>query len=214
MSAGEGDLFLRRRKRVQVEIGAISGEQLECFERNKRPNPIVHASGDAQIVGEVQEIAVDDGRISSGDPSERVGPIGRADVDPEIFGFDSLFAIFWTKNVTGLPSNHAKNVPVVSGDADALSDQYLGIPTADRIEPEVSLGIDVGDQQSDFVDVPFNHDNRRTLCLQPGVRIAEHIVGYFAGERFGMLSPNACGGRFVTGWARQIDEPAQKVVRA
>ncbi len=57
-------------------------------------------------------------------------------------------------------ANDADHVAVVAGDADALADQDLVVPTADVVEPEIPLLVDVGDQETDLVDVSLDDDDR------------------------------------------------------
>jgi hypothetical protein len=71
--------------------------------------------------------------------------------------------------VLRLAPNHPDYVAAVAADTDALPDQHLVVPPADVVEPEKPLLVDVCDQQTDFVDVPFDDDDGTAFSLQASV---------------------------------------------
>jgi hypothetical protein len=75
-----------------------------------------------------------------------------------------------------------------------LADQDLGIPTADRGEPEEALLVDVSDDQPDLVDVADDGEQRRRVA-DPGNGGADSVDAEL-GER-GRLAPDRGGGPLV-----------------
>ena len=102
-----------------------------------------------------------------------------------------------------LPTTPVTGPSAVSSD-DALADQDLRVPAADRPEPQVALVVDVGDDQPDLVDVAHHEQARRARASKPcfgatrasGVPITSVLT---SANALGRVAPHRGGGGLVAG---------------
>ena len=73
---------------------------------------------------------------------------------------DHLLALVGLEQVDRLAADDAEHRAVLAAHLDPLADQDLGIPAADRGEPEEALLVDVDDDQPDLVDVADHRQQR------------------------------------------------------
>ena len=82
-------------------------------------------------------------------------------------------------------------------EADALRDEYLRVPAANRADVHIALVIDVGDDHPDLVDVAGEHDRRAARRVHDCHRVAGHIGVHLSREAARLLPPDGGGGAFV-----------------
>src|SRR5581483_9061956 len=65
-------------------------------------------------------------------------------------------------------ADDAHDVTGASEKEHALAHQHLIVPSPDARDVEIAIVVDVRDDQADLIDVPGEHDGRRTLCVHGG----------------------------------------------
>ena len=96
-----------------------------------------------------------------------------------------------------------------------LADEDLGVPAADRPEPQIALVVDVGHDQPDLVDVAHDHQASRGLLepvlgRHPRERRAQD-VGADLGEVARRLQPDAPGSALVAGGSARREQVEQNL---
>src|SRR5690349_23086547 len=94
-------------------------------------------------------------------------------------------------------ADDAEHVTVAPAEADALADQYLWIPAADRLNVSVAFVVDVVDDDADFVDVAGEHDRRFTVTVDFGQTVARDVATHLR-KFFGLFTPDLGGRCFET----------------
>src|SRR5215217_3852135 len=95
-------------------------------------------------------------------------------------------------------ADDANDVTISSRDAKALSNNDLVIPAAERREPQETLLVDVGNDESNLIDVSgkqhFRSIGRIVSRSNPGKRATHDVVGDFVRERGSFFAPNSSRG--------------------
>src|SRR5262249_32690113 len=155
------DLFLRRCDRHDVCGAWAVGVAPQCLEHHEGPDPVVDRARDQAIVRKLDGSRVDHTRIAYAKPLLGFASRGCADVDPEVGHLRGLVSILGLDEVNGLLAYDTKHVAVPADEADSLPDEDLRIPSADWRDEDVAVFVDVGDDHTDLIDVPREHDRRR-----------------------------------------------------
>lgn len=131
-----------------------------------------------------------------------------ADIDPQIAGLQHFFAGFLVQQVHGGLANHTGYRTAPRQKRYPLPDEYLGVPAADRIEPEVPLVVNVHDHQADFVNVSSEHE--RSGALRPSrnrrKRIPVDVRADSLRKGLGLRPPAPGGAGLETRRARRIEQ--------
>jgi len=91
-------------------------------------------------------------------------------------------------------------------DQDALPDEHLRIPASDSAEVEKAFLVDVGDLETDFVDMAGEHHPRFSLWVQDGHRVAMHVGADVVGEASDLFAPNAARRLLKTRRPRRVEQ--------
>jgi hypothetical protein len=75
----------------------------------------------------------------------------------------------------GLFSYYGGDLAGTSQENHPLAHEDLDIPSPDGVEAQISLVIDMGDHDPDFVYVAGEHEPWRTTGAEAGERISRHI---------------------------------------
>jgi hypothetical protein len=121
-----------------------------------------------------------------------------------------LIAIGRLHQVNRLLADHTDDVAVTAHEPDALSDEHLRVPAADRRRVDETLVVDVLHDQPDLVDVAIEHDRRRSARVDLCHGVAGDVAGDLISERRRFFAPNAGGWRLEAGWSRRIEQTFQK----
>ena len=128
-----------------------------------------------------------------------------ADVDVHLAQLDHLLALLLLEQVDRLAPDHALDSALAPLDQDPLSDEDLRVPAPDRGEVGKPLLVDMGDHQTDLVDVADNREQGLgALVADPGDRGADPVRAQF-GEGGG-LPPDGGGRALVAGGRRGAKE--------
>ena len=96
-------------------------------------------------------------------------------------------------------------------DLNALSDQHLRIPAADRVKPQESLVVNVLDEQPDLVAVTGEHDPGRTVGIDDGSHIAMPVGADFRGKSLGVTANHVLHRPLVTRRAGSLQKLFEKL---
>src|SRR4029077_16017893 len=81
-----------------------------------------------------------------------IGVLG-PDVDVEVLALELLAALLLAQQVDRLATDHASHLAVPRRDPHALSDEHGRVPASHRPNAQIPLAVDVGDVETDLVDV-------------------------------------------------------------
>src|SRR5262249_32991592 len=116
--------------------------------------------------------------------------------------------------VDRLLAEHARDRPPAGVQGHALTHEHLSVPAADGPEPQVALVVDVGDDQSDLVDVTHDQQARRGLLeavLGGHARQgAAHHVRADSRELARGPAPDGRGGALIAGWSARGEQVEQQ----
>src|SRR5688572_25245591 len=104
----------------------------------------------------------------------------------------------------------AEHVAIMAEEADALPDEHLRIPTADRADVREPLVVDVLHDEPDLVDVTIEHDGRRAFGIDLGEAVAGDVTPDFRGEGLRLFAPYAGGNGLESGWPRGIEQTLEE----
>ena len=90
-----------------------------------------------------------------------------------------------------LLADHTGHFAVLAQDRDALTDEHLRVPPADRGDVHEAIIIDVCDLQADFIDVSCEHDSRTSRWVHHRERVARDVRVYAVRKGLGVLAPDA-----------------------
>ncbi len=100
----------------------------------------------------------------------RLLAVARADVDVQVAHLRDLLALLLAQQVDRLLADHPRDLARARTQHHALADEDLRVPAADLAEPQVTLVVDVGDDQPDLVDVAHHHEPPRGRLAAGGGR--------------------------------------------
>lgn len=83
------------------------------------------------------------------------------DIDPEITEFDRLGPVIRLKQVGRFAPDNADHWLAGGHESDTLPNEHLGIPTANLVEPDEAVVVNMGDLETDLVDVTLDEDRGR-----------------------------------------------------
>lgn len=63
-----------------------------------------------------------------------------------------------------------------------MTDDDLVVPTADLVEPDKAILVDVRDEETDLVNMAFNHDDGRTLLIDESAGVSKDVMVDFVDE--------------------------------
>jgi hypothetical protein len=109
-----------------------------------------------------------------------------------------------------LLADDAVDVALVRDEADALGDENLRIPAADRRDVDEALVVDVLDDEADLVDVAVEHDRRRPCRIDDGDTVAGDIATHFGRERTGLIAPDSRGCGLEARRSRRVEQTPEK----
>jgi len=112
--------------------------------------------------------------------------------------------------VSCLLSNHASDFPRFASDHNALADDNLIVPTTDFVEPDESIVIDIGNNETDLVDVPFDDDRRSFVVGEARIGIPDDIPFDTVAECTCFLAPDSGSLLLESGRARHRDQTSEK----
>ena len=109
----------------------------------------------------------------------------------------------------GFLSDDPEHIAFAAGEAEALSDENLRIPAADRLDVGVALIIDVVDDDADLVDMARQHHRRVAVAIHLGETVAGDIAAHFC-KLFCVLAPDFGGRGLEARRARGVEELLQE----
>ena len=170
----------------------------ERFEDDPDAAFIVHAGRRNSAVEQLAIAQFDRGGIADADSPFGFFPIGRADVDPEFLEFDDSLSFFLFEQMDRLASDHPGEWAVFGPHRDALPDEDLRVPAADRSGIKIAIVVDVLDDHADLVAVTGHHDLDRRVGVFDCHDIAVDVGADLVGKRFGILADLFLDAGFVS----------------
>jgi hypothetical protein len=85
---------------------------------------------------------------------------------------------------------------VATEQEDPLSHEDLMVPSADSLETQVSIVIDVGDHYPNLIDVAGEHDSGGPLRVDHREGIAADVRTHAIGKALGFVAPDSGGQGF------------------
>ena len=89
-----------------------------------------------------------------------LGAIRGADVDPEVGHLRRMLAIAVLHQMNRLLAHDTDDVTATTEKTDALTDEHLRIPAANRRDVNESVVVDVLNDETDLIEVAVEHDRR------------------------------------------------------
>src|SRR6185503_15286092 len=102
------------------------------------------------------------------------------------------------------------DVAAAAEEADALSDENLRIPSADRRHVDETLVVDVLHDEPDLVEMAVEHDGRRPLGVHLRHAVAGDVATNILRESRCFFPPHATGGGFITRRSWRIEQALQE----
>ena len=134
-----------------------------------------------------------------------------ADIDPQVGKFaDAAIAFFGGHQVDRFAADDAVDESIGSVEDDAFAGQQLFVDAADGREIEKSVGIDILDEQTDFIAVRIDHDATRRGGVSHDMKISERIEPDRIGIGFGEFGHDPLTGDFGTGRGDGVAEIFQQ----
>ena len=91
----------------------------------------------------------------------------------------------------------------------ALRDEHLWVPTADRLEVDVAVVVDVGDNDANLINMTGQQNRGTAVPFYRGEAVSQH-VGLDGGKGGGFGTPDARRCALETGRARRVEEALQE----
>src|SRR6185503_18592402 len=168
-------------------------EESERFEHDEGTHSVVERPADDPAVGKLHYTRGKDAGIADPHAALRLDAARSPDVDPQVFGFGDLVPVVLLHEVNGAFPNDPRYRAVATEQEDPLSHEDLMVPSADSLETQVSLVIDVGDHYPDLIDVASEHDSGGSLGIEYSERIAADVRAHAIGEALGFGTPDSGG---------------------
>src|SRR3954465_6093155 len=199
------DLLLRRRDGNDLRGAGFGRVASQSLEHHERADSVVDRAGHGSAVRKLHRPGIDHARISDQHHLLRLLLRLRAEVHPQLGELCRLLALFGLDQMDGLLADDPESVAFLADEPDALANQYLRVPSADRLDVRVALIVDVVDDDADLVDVAGEHDRRSTRSADFGEAVTGDVAAD-GGKLSGVLAPDLGGGALETGGPWCIEE--------
>src|SRR6185437_13607621 len=133
----------------------------------------------------------------------------RPDVDPQVRELGRFFAIVRAQQMDRLFPHDAEHIALGAGKSNALADEHLHVPTADRRDVDVPIVVHVLHDDADLIDVACEHDGRAAAAFDGRHAVAVDVAPY-GGEARRFLAPEAGGCRLEARRAGRIQQALEK----
>src|SRR5262249_39787345 len=130
--------------------------------RDEAADAVVERSRDDAALTQLDRAGIDHRDVPDSHERARLVAVLRADVDVQVLELGCTLAVLFLEQMDRLSAYHSGHLAFARGDDDALRDQHERVPPSDLAEFQVAVVVDVGDVQSDLVDVS-DDGNRRAV---------------------------------------------------
>jgi hypothetical protein len=110
----------------------------------------------------------------------------------------------------GLATNDTDDVSSVRDETNPLSDQHLGIPSADRRDVHKAVVIDVLHDDADLIDVSVDEDRRLAVGIDLRVAVPGDVDRDIVRELLRLRAPAPSGERLEARGSWRIEEALEK----
>lgn len=206
LHSGSGD-------ETRLELLLVLGAQTHDFRRDERADAIVAGAGDVDVIVELLEADRVGDQVTHRDALFGGLAVLRADVDEHLVPVGHLAFLRAVLHVDRERANHAEHRSVAAMNVYALTASQRGVGTADGLEIEKAVVVNVLDLKADFVRMAHDHDFRMSAGIHNREGIAVSIGFHAIGELFHVVDPDALTGGFRTGRAGGFEQLREKFER-
>src|SRR4051812_28836197 len=128
-------------------------------------NLVVQRRRRHQPIAQVTDAELRRDRVAGAYDSFGVLTVPGPDVDPDILELRNLVAFFVRQQVRALARNYAGNGTALRPDGEALAEENLHVPAADRLNVEKAIVVHMLDHEADLIAMPRQHDARLALGI-------------------------------------------------
>ena len=116
-------------------------------------------------------------RVANRDALHRLLLGAGPDIDPDFVNLRHLLAVTFVHQVDGPLARHATDGPICCLDNHAAPGNHRAVMATDRVEVEVTVLVDVGDDEAELVHVTGKHEHGIPVGIERGDPVAESVLG-------------------------------------
>lgn len=135
---------------------------------------------------------------------------GEGGVQPQLINFAGLGALFLVHQVDRFFAHHRQQVAGFGHQADALTDQHLGIPAAQALKVNQSVCIHMGDNDPDLIQVSREHHSVGALRVEDRKTVAIAVFVGLVCKSGSVFQPHCSGALLVSCRAGGFQQGFQK----
>ena len=224
---GDGDLWVDalggdlRAARADLFLGGGHGdhagsellflrEATEGFHAHVGAGLIVKRAGHTDAAPEDFRAVGVDGWVADADDCKGVGAVVHADINPHVMTLRDALAVLGREQVDGALAGDAEHGAIAGEDVKAAAGGDDLVVAAEEFEVQVTLVVDMRDDQADLVDVAGEHQRGAAVALELRDAVAERVFGIFVGRLLHVVVDDLLGRELMAGRGFRLEQFLQE----
>ena len=156
--------------------GLLLGQAPEGLHADVSAGLVVERAGHADAAAQHLRAVGVHGGVADPHDRQGVGPVVHADIDPHVMTLRDALAVLGREQVHGTLAGDAEHRTLAGQDVQAAAGGDDLVVAAEELEVQVALVVDVGDDESDLVDVAGEHQGRAAVALEGRDAVADGVL--------------------------------------
>ena len=206
------NLFLRSADTDELcgEVSFLFGETNQCFPNNVGSCLVVEGASRSDTAIDELKFVIVGSDIADGHALEGFGFISDSNIDPHFVFLGDFLAILGSHEMNRPFTCNADDRSIGRLDNDAPTRDHDQVMPPNRIEVEKALFVDVGDDETELIEVTGEHQHGIPFGIQCRDSISERVLRVCISGTFNVSVKYGLCFRFISGRGFGLEQLAEK----